>query len=438
MSCYTDSNLKQKSFAIYGLGTTGKSVINFFKKKKLKNYFIWDDNIKMRNIWNLNSNKRSFFFKKINTVDYIIMSPGININKLKNKNIIIKNKNKIITDLDIFYMFKPDSKSIVVTGTNGKSTTCEILKHVLKNNKINVKLGGNIGQPILNLNIKKDTLTIIEASSFQLAYSKFIKPNYALIINISNDHLDWHGSMINYMNAKLKIFSLQTQNDYALISNKILVRRYKKNKYLGKLKLINKKEFKKIKNRINNEYLSSEANEENMSFVYKLSKILKIKEKPFIKSLKSFKGLEHRYENFYSKNHKKFINDSKATTFEASRIALKNNKNIFWIVGGLKKINDKFDLNNLKKNINKAYIIGKDIKYFKNFFQKKKIPFKTCFTLKKAVFSIFKDLKSSKNEKATILLSPACASYDQFKNFEHRGIEFKKIINKNKKKLFKK
>ena len=115
-------------------------------------------------------------------------------------------------------MLKKSFKSIVVTGTNGKSTTCKILEHVLKKNKFKTLLGGNIGTPILSLNVKKNNFLIIEASSFQLAHSKFIRPDYAILLNISNDHIDWHGNIKNYINSKFKIFSNQTKNQYSILN----------------------------------------------------------------------------------------------------------------------------------------------------------------------------------------------------------------------------
>ena len=102
-----------------------------------------------------------------------------------------------------------------MTGTNGKSTTCKIISHVFKKNNYKTMLGGNIGTPILDLNIKKNILLVIEASSFQLAHSKFICPDYAILLNISNDHLDWHGNMKNYFNSKFKIFENQKKNQFS-------------------------------------------------------------------------------------------------------------------------------------------------------------------------------------------------------------------------------
>ena len=429
--------LSHKSFAIYGLGVTGRSVIDYFNKHGFKNYIVWDDDNETfkKSIGPQYKSARSDFLELINFVDHIVVSPGINISKAKMKKILLKNKRKIITDLDLFYLLNPGLKSIVVTGTNGKSTTCKIIEHVLKKNNVNVGLGGNIGSPILNLNLKKNPLIVIEASSFQLAYSKFIKPDYAVILNITKDHLDWHGSMNNYIQSKLKIFSLQKKNNFAFINNKKLLKKFRKNKYRSKVKFINHKKYEKIKSKIQNDYLNLEVNEENMNFVFALSKILKIKEKYFIKSLKSFKGLEHRHEIFYKKKNKIFVNDSKATSFTASRFALKNNRNILWIVGGLPKIGDRFQLEEVKKNIIKAYVIGKHTKHFKRFL-KGKINFESCKMLNNAVASIFKDIKDLRERKATILLSPASASYDQFKSFGDRGNKFKKLIRSYAKKYF--
>ena len=147
-------NLRKLSFLVYGLGLSGKSVVNFFKKKKIQNFLVWDD-----------KNKDLFLYKRpknlvkiINEVDYIILSPGINLNKSKYSKELTKNKRKIITDLDLLFLFYKNVKSVVVTGTNGKSTTCKIIEHVLKKNSFKALLGGNIGTPVLNLKIKKNLL----------------------------------------------------------------------------------------------------------------------------------------------------------------------------------------------------------------------------------------------------------------------------------------
>ena len=326
-------NFNKLSFLVYGLGSTGKSVINFFIKNKIKNYFVWDD-------YNKNSylNRRPHnLAKTLKEVSYIVLSPGVSLKISKHKKKLQKFKNKIITDLDLIYLLRKDFKTIVVTGTNGKSTTCKIIYHVLKKNKFNVLLGGNFGTPVLQLSPKKTNFLIIEASSYQLSHSKFIKPDFAVLLNITNDHLDWHGSMREYVNSKLKIFRLQTKSQFSII-NKKFVNNFKTKKFSGKIIIPDKKIYLKFKNQIKNAYVKSTINDENVSNVLALTKLLKINEKSLLQSLNTFKGLKHRYEIFLQKKkNTTFINDSKATSFEATKFALQNSNNVFWIVGGLPK-----------------------------------------------------------------------------------------------------
>ena len=312
-----------------------------------------------------------------------------------------------------------------MTGTNCKSTTCKLISHLLKKNNFQVSLGGNIGTPILDLEIKKKSLVVIEASSFQLAYSQFICPDYSFLLNIANDHLDWHGNIVNYTNSKLKIFASQQKHQFAF-TNKKLKTIFKKRNFKSQLIVPNITSYIKIKKKIKNNYFKSSINDENMSFVYALSKLLKIKQKNFIKAVGSFVGLPHRYEIFYKKKDIVFINDSKATSFESTKYALLNSKNIYWILGGLPKKKDKIILSGVQKNIIKCYLVGKNI----NFFQKQiqnKLKFSITKNFKDTLIRIFKDIKIFGLKHNTILLSPAAASYDQFNNFKQRGDKFKKL-----------
>ncbi len=416
--------LKNYSFLVYGLGSTGKSVIRYFKKNKITNYFVWDDNTKLRK--NFSNKKPSNLKENIKKVDFIVLSPGISLKNSKNKKQLIKYKKKIISDIDLLYLSGKKFKSIVITGTNGKSTTAKIIEHLLRTNKFKVQLGGNIGTPVLSLSIKKNSTIIIEASSFHLSYSKFIVPDYALLLNISNDHLDWHGSLRDYIKSKFNLFKLQKKNNYALVNN-AFKKNFREKKFRGKLIPIQYKQYIKIKSKIKNTYLKSKANDENMGFVYTLAKKLRIKDEVFIKSMKSFLGLPHRYEIFQKSKNVTFINDSKATSFQAAKFALASCKNVYWILGGLPKDKDKLRLKDLKRNIVKSYIIGKNINFFKSNLKKNKIKYSISKNLKKSLLDISKDIKLFKKSSNMILFSPGAASFDQFENFEERGNEFKKL-----------
>ena len=231
--------------------------------------------------------------------------------------------------------------------------------------------------------------------------------------------------MKSYIRSKLKIFDLKEKRNFALVNDKFRTV-FKRNKYLGKLTQSRFRDYKKIKSKIKNEYLKFRANDENMTFVYALAKLLKIKNSSFIKSMNSFTGLPHRYEFFLKKKGINFIDDSKATSFQATKFALESSKNIYWIVGGLPKDKDKINLANVKNNIIKSYIIGKNINFFKKQLNNKE-KFYVTKNLKKAIITALKDIKSLKKTNNTILLSPSAASFDQFKNFENRGNEFKKL-----------
>jgi UDP-N-acetylmuramoylalanine--D-glutamate ligase len=424
------TSIKDGSFAVYGLGLSGNSVLNFLKKKNVKKIYTWDDKK------NKDDEKKFNLFKKsLDQVDYIVISPGINIQKTKLKLRLFRNIKKIITDLDLFYMQKIPVKSIVITGTNGKSTACKLTQHIFKTNNTNVQLGGNIGKPVLDLKIGRNSVVIIEASSFQLAHTKFIKPNLAAILNITSDHLDWHNTITHYKNSKLKIFSKQDDNDIALLNDKKLIKLFRKKKYSSKLSIIKSDTINhNIKKKITNDYLISKPNLENLIFVKEISKIFKIKKKIFLRAVNTFKGLPHRHEIFLKKNKITFINDSKATSFESTKHALKNNDNIYWIFGGLPKIRDKFKFQEVRSNIVKSFIIGTKTSYFENQV-KKKMKYKISFNLTNAINDVFKELLLIKNKKATVLFSPASASYDQFNNFADRGNKFKKIIKSYAKKF---
>ena len=419
-------NLKGKRFVIYGLGKTGKSSFNYLKKKKIKKIITWDDG---RN--HKNKIKRKDFITELINSDYIIVSPGIDIKKSLFKKYLIKSSHKIITDLDLFFLYNNPYKSIIVTGTNGKSTTCSIIEYILRRSGLKTELVGNIGKPILDKKFSKKTIYVIEASSYQLEYSKLIKPDFALLLNISNDHLNWHGSLKNYTDSKFKIFKNQTSKDFSFINNKKLIDLFRKKNFKSKLHKI-KKNF--LKNELSKYSLNFQTETENIEFALEVVKKFRISKNFFFKSLASFKGLYHRHEIFLKTKKFVFINDSKATSFISSEKAILNNDNIIWILGGLPKTDDKINVDKIKKRIAHAYIIGKKPLFFANYLRGK-----VKYTIKKSLKDVLKIIfKNQRNvdKKITVLFSPASASFDQFKNFEDRGNKFKKYTKTYVKRFF--
>ena len=324
-----------------------------------------------------------------------------------------------------------DNKNITITGTNGKSTTAKILYEVLRQEKIDVRLVGNIGNPILlEKKITKKTIFIIEASSYQLDYSKIFKSNIAAILNIYPDHLERHKTLNNYIKAKFKLINNQTRKDFAILNiNNFHIKQHVITKnFLPKIIRLKKRISPTDLKKIHNQYFISEGNKENLSFIIEIAKIIKIKKKNIFEALNKFTGLKYRQQIIFKSKYLTIINDSKATSFSSSVSILRSMNNVFWIIGGLAKKGDKFLLSKNNCKSFKAYIFGKD----KNIFikeLKKVIKYESFSNLKLLIKKIFLDMKINKSQKhQTILFSPAAASFDSFKNFEERGEYFNNLI----------
>ena len=427
------NSFSQKKILIYGLGKSGLSAFKFLKKKN--EIYIFDD--KKKTYKNKEIEKSLVSYQKVlkKNIDYIIISPGIDINKCSLKNYLKKNLKKINTDLDVFHSFYPNNKKITITGTNGKSTTSTILYKVLKEQYFDVRIVGNIGNPILlEKNITIKTIFVVEASSYQLEYNRLFRSNISVILNISPDHLERHKTLKNYIKAKFKIMKNQTKKDHIILNtnNLYIKREIKLKKFLPKLIKIRKYIDINFLKKINNPYFYSEGNRENLSFVLEIAKILKIKKNNLVKTLKKFKGLKYRQQIIFKSKNLTIINDSKSTSFSSAANILRSMSNVFWIVGGLAKKGDKFLLTKEHCKNFKAYIFGKNKSIFVNQLRNT-IKYETFKNLKSLIKKIFLDIKKNKNQKhKTILFSPAAASFDNFKNFEERGKYFNNLVKINK------
>ena len=421
----------KKKILIYGFGKSGLSAYKFLKKSN--QIYLYDD--KKMITKNIEIKKKFLDYKRVikKNIDYIIVSPGINIDKCKLKKFLRKNSKKINTDLDIFFSIYSQNKNITITGTNGKSTSAQMLYDVLRQQKMDARLVGNIGNPILlEKNITSKTIFVIEASSYQLEYSKLFKSNIAVILNISPDHLERHRTLKNYISAKFRLIKNQTKKDYAILNtrNYYIKQQVQTHKYLSKIVKVNKIIDPKILKKIDNSYFMTDGNKENLTFIFEIAKVLKLKKENLFRVLNKFRGLKYRQQIVFKSKNLTIINDSKATSFSSSASILKSLSNVYWIVGGMAKKGDKLLLPRSHCKNSKAYIFGKNKIFFINKI-KKIMKYESFTSLKFLIEKIFIDVKNNKNHNhQTILFSPAAASFDVFDNFEERGKYFNNLIRK--------
>ena len=419
----------RKKILIYGLGKSGVSSYKFLNNKA--EVYLFDDdtekNVKLKLDRKINNLKE---ISKIN-FDKIIITPGIDILNCKLSKTLKKNFSKIYTDLDIFYSFYKN-KSITITGTNGKSTTAKILHEALLDQKYDARLIGNIGNPALSeKKITKKTIFVIEASSYQLEYSQLFTSKYAAILNITLDHVERHKNLKNYINAKFKLLFSQSNKSIAFVNkNNQLIKTKIKNSNL-KQKIIKVDSFKnnKVLSQIKNKYFLSSGNKENLSFVLKISEILKLNNKILLKTLNKFKGLKYRQQIIFENKNLTIINDSKSTSFASSENLLKDLNYVYWILGGIPKKGDQFKLSKTHCINFNAFIFGHHYKEFKKNL-KGKIFSKNFKNLKDTLTEIFLDIKKNQLKKNIILFSPSGASFDSFKNFEDRGLYFNQLVKR--------
>ena len=426
--------IEDKKIGILGAGLSGLAAAELAHKLGA-NVFVTDSNKKNKiNIKGIESESGNHSNKILNS-DLIIKSPGIS-RKSKIMKIILNSSIPVVSELEFASWFTK-SFIIALTGTNGKTTTVELINNILKDYGLNTFLGGNIGVPfsknVLNelnsRNNKKDNFHVLEVSSFQLEDIKYFKPNISIILNISPDHLDRYDSFKDYLDAKLNILINQDKECYAIINNNDL--NVSNKKYNAKI--IN---FSFLNNKIiiNNSDQSIDAtttkligihNHENIAAASIVSNLCGVKEDSIINSINNFKPLSHRLEKINIQSNKNYYNDSKATNLSATLAALESmDRNIILILGGIDKNNSDFSI--LKKyssKIKNIILYGQSRDDIKN----KISNYFNTYTYESFKDAIQESIKISE-PKDNILLSPSCASFDQFNSYKERGNYFKEII----------
>ncbi|MGL5123055.1 MAG: UDP-N-acetylmuramoyl-L-alanine--D-glutamate ligase [Fusobacteriaceae bacterium] len=428
-----------KKAIVFGAGISGMSALKILKKNDYEVVLV-DDKIGMTS---------SEAIKILDEISLFVKSPGIPHVEIVKK--ALEKKIEVINEIEVSYRElkkkSPLTKIIAITGTNGKTTTTSKIAELINFYGMKAQACGNIGKPFgeVVLEDKKLDYIVLELSSFQLENLKEFKADIALIINLTPDHTDRYSSLDQYYDVKFNIANNQNEKDYFVINldDKESMKRICKIKS-KKIKISKNKTIKSdifIKNNdlvyhetkiidIDKLSLKGKHNLENMMFVVAVAEIIGIKNEVLVNFLCSTKSIEHRLEDFFKINEIIFINDSKGTNIDSTKFALEAYPNSILICGGKdKKLNLSPLAKLIKEYTKEVYLIGENryllIKELEKIgFEKERI-----FDLKNlenCIISLKERLNL--NEKNSILFSPATSSYDQFKNYEERGEEFKKMI----------
>ena len=416
-------------YIIFGLGISGVGAKELLEKQKQEAIIVDDKN-------GISSKDAVYITNKD---DVVIKSPGISWNNDYLKFCLEKGI-KIISEIDLAIKYvNPKTKLIAITGTNGKTTTCTKIYELLKYTGYNVALGGNEGHSFAKIVSDKNDYDyiVLELSSYQLENNPSIKPYIAMVTNLTPDHLLRYDSVDEYYITKLNIFKNQDENDYMIIdpndnefkrlfnnslSKKVYIQEDEKYLVFNNEKIIEKDKAS----------LKGEHNIQNMNFIIATAKIIRIKTEVINSFLQNTNPLEHRMENFFSVKNTSFINDSKGTNVESSLYAIDayKDKNLILICGGQdKKIDNTKMYDKIYECVDLCLLIGENAnQYIEAFNKKGYIKYKELKTLENAINYIAENVDMEK--ETYVLLSPATASFDQFKSFEHRGLEFKRLVRK--------
>ncbi|HZX10582.1 MAG TPA: UDP-N-acetylmuramoyl-L-alanine--D-glutamate ligase [Acidobacteriota bacterium] len=450
--------LKNKKVLVVGFGKTGKAVCDFLLHQNTPL------NIKVsesKNSPKLNREIKSYQKKGIEfetgghklqsflDSDLIIPSPGVPpispIQEAKKKGI------PVFSEVELASRFLK-GQIIGITGSNGKSTVASLVYSILKEGGLPSCLAGNIGTPLISFVEKssKQDIFVTELSSFQLEYIERLAPDVSIILNITPDHLDWHGSFLSYMKAKANLLKNQKKNQVAVLNRddprvwslrkkgpaKIVSFSmkprasstcFRKNQWI----LLKNTSEQKIIN-IKDIPLKGIHNQENVMASILSGHIFHVPVEKIRKTIMDFKGLEHRLEKVLSLKGVDFYNDSKATNIDAALKSLMSfNKKVILILGGRDKGGDFSRLKNeIRKRVKKVIAVGEARKKIIKALGKD-AEVTQASSIKEAVEMGFENSKSGE----VVLLAPACTSFDMFENFEHRGRIFKEEVKKLSEKI---
>jgi len=456
-------SFRGQTVGILGLARSGISAAHALIKGGA-NVYAWDDNPKARAHAPDGVALENWESWPWQVVKAVILSPGIPLTHPHPHPIVLQAQQigaEVIGDVDLFARaIRPDKGAsghapvIAITGTNGKSTTTALIGHILQSCGFDAQVGGNIGKPVLDLDAPNPkTVYVLEISSYQIDLSPSLVPDVSILSNITPDHIDRHGTLENYARVKASLLERNAKDGHVVIGTddaftstiytrlaaaggaetvavsvgRVLSRGIFVN--AGKLYDAWRQPAEEIGSLREAEHLPGAHNWQNAALAYAAARTLIRDTAAILKAIWRFPGLAHRIEDVGRIGKIRFINDSKATNADAAARALACYDDIFWVAGGKAKEGGIESLENFFPRIAKAYLIGDAAKMFAETLMGK-VAFEHCGTMDKALAAAARDAALSAASEPVVLLSPACASFDQFRDFEQRGDLFREAVGR--------
>jgi UDP-N-acetylmuramoylalanine--D-glutamate ligase len=452
---------EQQKVAVFGLARTGLAAARALAVGGAE-VVVWDEREGARKA----AEAEGFTLEDLAAADWstlaaLVLSPGVPLTHPK-PHWTVERANAagvpIMGDIELFARTVAAAPShrrpkiVAITGTNGKSTTTALVGHVCRQAGRDVRIGGNIGVGVLGLeDMHGGAVYVLELSSYQLDLTSSLKADVAIILNISPDHLERHGDMAGYVAAKKRILLNQGKGDTAVVgvddewcqqivteitaANRRTIVPISARRSMGRgvyalqgmLYDATGERVTEICDLTRAASLPGRHNWQNAAAAYAAARALGLTEQAAAQGLMTFPGLAHRMETVGAIGRVRFVNDSKATNADAARQALASYPKVYWIVGGQPKAGGIESLADLFGSVARAYLIGEAEDAFAATLDRR-APYVRCGTMEAAVRAAFADAKAS-GDDAIVLLSPACASFDQFADFEERGEAFRAAVH---------
>lgn len=444
-----------KQVALFGLGGSGMATAEALLAGGA-NVAAWDDNPETRE----RAEARGIGLVDLREADWstfacLVLSPGVPLTHPKPHwcvELARQAKVEIVGDIELFARERravaPGSPFIAITGTNGKSTTTALIAHVLAASGRDAQMGGNIGRAVLTLEPPApDRFHVVECSSYQIDLSPSIDPSVGILLNLTPDHIDRHGTFARYAAVKERLVAgsqtaiVAVDDEHcAAIADRVeshgskvirisTTERLADGYFLEGTRLMRAVagDAMRVADLAGIATLRGRHNAQNALAAVAALEAAGLAPEEIEAGLKSFPGLAHRMELVARRGNVLFVNDSKATNAEAAAPALSTYENIYWIVGGLPKEGGIESLRPLFGRIAKAYLIGEAAPAFASVLGAT-IPYEISGTIRSAVENAAADSARDASPESVVLLSPACASFDQFRNFEVRGDAFREAV----------